>query len=202
MELCQLETACLCITSRISTLPPDCETLEVPTLSMESARDAFYRIYKAHGRSDSVHDVLEQLEGHPLSITLLAAVAHRNKWDNDRLARERKQRQTGVVRTGHNKSLAGTIEPSLTSAMFKELDPQARALLEAVAFFPQGGDQDNLGWLFPTISNGVAILDTFCILSLMHRNSGFITTGPTPRLSDPISSPLLCKTKECYFARM
>ena len=74
-KLCRLDTASVCIIPRISTVPPDCETLDVPTLSVEPARDAFYRIYKRRERPDLINDILKQLDFHPLSITLLATVA-------------------------------------------------------------------------------------------------------------------------------
>ena len=141
-ELTQFNKICVCIASRFSAIPPHCEAITVPTLSTAAAQDTFYRIYKHGDQSNRINNILERLNLHPLSITLLAIVAQHNHWDTSRIAAEWARQRTGVLDTQHSKSLATTIELSLASPTFRELGPQARSLLEIVAFFPQGGQRE------------------------------------------------------------
>jgi len=147
-ELSRFDNICICITSRISPTPPRCRHLDVPALSMDAAVNPFYHIYDVDDRSDVVSGILEQLDFHPLSVTLLATVAHQYRWDTNRLATEWEKRRTSVLQTEH-----AMIELSLASPMFQQLGHDARALLGVVIFFPQGVGEDNLNWLFPTITN-------------------------------------------------
>jgi len=124
--------------------------------------------------------------------------------------------RTRVLRTDHNKSLAATIELSLASPMFHQLGPDARDLLGAIAFFPQGINENNISWLFPTSTTPkqsfpIAFdrknaLDKFCTLSLTYRSNGFVMMlAPLRdylRPKDPTSSPLLCTIKSHHFRRL
>ena len=205
-ELCQFKTICVCVTSRITTVPRYCKRPQIPTLSMEAACDIFYGICGDDTRSGIVDDLLQRLDFHALSITLLATAASDNTWDHNRLVREWDLRRAQVLRTDHNESLAATIELSLASPTFSKLGPNARDLLGVVAFFPQGVDEKNLDWLFPTIPDNRTIFDKFCVLSLTYRSNGFVTMlAPIkdylcPR--DPTASPLLCATKDHYLTRL
>ena len=205
-ELSRFTNISLLITSRITTVPPHCKRPEIPTLSIEAACDIFYGIYGNRGRSGIINDLLHRLDFHALSITLLATTASHNAWDYDRLAKEWDAKRAQVLQTVYNQSLAATIELSLTSPTFRSLDPNARDLLGVIAFFPQGINEKNLGWLFPTISDGQHLFDTFCLLSLTYRINGFVTMLAPIRdyliPQDPRSSPLLCATRDHYFSRL
>jgi tetratricopeptide (TPR) repeat protein len=205
-ELSQFKTISLLITSRITTVPPRCKRPEIPTLSMEAACDIFYDIYGDRERSNIIGDLLERLDFHALSITLLATTASHNAWDYDRLATEWETQRAQVLQTDHNKSLAVTIELSLASPTFSSLGSNARDLLAVVAFSPQGINEKNLDWLFPTISNRRNIFDKFCALSLTYRNHRYITMLAPIRdyLSplNPRSSPLLCAARDHYITRL
>lgn len=67
----------------------------------------------------------DQLDFHPLSVTLLGTVAYHNNWDNDRLAKEREIRRTRILRTDHNESHAATAELSFALPVFCKLGPDA-----------------------------------------------------------------------------
>ena len=205
-ELSRFSNICLGITSRITIVPPRCRRPVIPTLSMEAACNIFYDIYGGGERSRIINDLLQRLDFHALSITLLATTASRNRWDPNELVKEWNARRARVLRTDYNESLAATIELSLASPTFRNLGPSARELLGVVAFFPQGVDKNNLRWLFPTIPNRRKMIDKFCLLSLTHRSNGFITMlAPIRehlRPRDPKSSPLLCATKDRYFDRL
>ena len=205
-ELSQFGNVCLGTTSRTTPISSKCETLNIPALSTEAARNIFHSIYKSGERLDIVDDILEQVDSHPLSLTLLATVAHHNKWDIGRLAKEWEKQRTSVPQTEHSESLAAAIELSLASPMLRDLEPDARDLLGVVAFFPQGVDEDNLGWLFPAIPDRTNIFDKFCTLSLTNRINGFVTMLAPLRdhlyPKDPKSCSPLCAAKECYFRRL
>ena len=206
-ELSRFNNICLVITSRIpNTLPSHCEIIETPTLSMEAGQETFYRIYRFGERSDEINDMLKELDFHPLSITLLATVSQQNRWNAKRLTTEWEKQRIGVLRTRNLGSLAAMVELSLASPMFQELGPDARELLGAVAFFPQGVHEDNVEGLFPMIPDGPSVFDTFCNLSLTNRGHGFVTMLAPLRdylqPKDPTASPLLCTAKDHYFRRL
>ena len=205
-ELCKIKTICVCITSRITIVPPRCKRPEIPTLSMEAACDIFYSIYGDGGRSNIISDLLRRLDFQILSITLLAATAHHNGWDYNRLAEGWDAQRAQVLQTNFNQSLTATIKLSLSSPIFCSLSPNTRDLLGVIAFFPQGIDEKNIARFFLTIANPKNIFTKLCALSLTYRSNGFVTMlAPIRdyfRPTDPRSSPLLRAARDYYFRRL
>ncbi|KAF9780538.1 hypothetical protein BJ322DRAFT_1213646 [Thelephora terrestris] len=160
-----------------------------------AAREIFYGIYGSDERSEIIDNLLQCLDFHALSITLLATAASDNVWDHDRLAKEWDEQRAQVLRTDHNESLAATIELSLASPTFRKLGPNARNLLGVVAFFPQGVGEKNLDWLFPTISDRANIFDNGFITMLAPIRDYF-------RPRDSQASLFICATKDHYFTRL
>ncbi|KAF9787267.1 hypothetical protein BJ322DRAFT_1019720 [Thelephora terrestris] len=186
--------------------PQGPEAREMYAVVEELTCEIFYGIHDTGERSDIVSDLVGRLDFHALSITLLATAASHNMWSYKRLAKEWDTQRARVLRTDYNESLAAAIELSLASPTFRNLGADARELLGIVAFYPQGIDENNLDWLFPTIPDRNTIFDKLCLLSLTSRRNEVITMlaplrdylGPR----DPRSSPLLCSTKDHYFTRL
>ena len=61
-ELSQFKTICLCINSRITTIPRHCRRPAIHTLSIEAACDIFYGIHDDGGRSDIISNLLRRLD--------------------------------------------------------------------------------------------------------------------------------------------
>jgi len=200
-ELSRFSNICLCITSRISTVPLNCEAVHIPILSMEAARDTSYRgtgnspIRSTTSRKNSTSILFLSPYSLLLPDTMRGAPADWTGNGND-----------SELHAQHSRGLATTIELSLASPMFRELGPDAQGLLGVVAFSPQGVNEKDIDRLFPTASDGLGVFDKFCILSLTYRSNGFVTMlAPLRdylRPKDPTSSPLLGTTRECYIARL
>ena len=107
-------------------------------LSKEAAYKTFNGIYKCGQPLDQINNILEQLDFHALSITLLATTAHHNRWGTSRLVKEWNEHWTAMLQTAHNKSLAAMIELLLSSPTFRSLGTDACDLLRVITFFPQG----------------------------------------------------------------
>jgi len=204
-ELSRIKTISLVITTRISMVPATCKYIEIPALSMISAREAFYNIYTNQKLAPEIDPVLQQLDHHPLSITALATVATQNRWDHSRLLREWEKRRVSLLQIPHTPGLSAVIESSLSSPMFTSLGPDARDILGVIAILPQGVCEAELDWIFPTVSDIRDIVDTLIILSLIHWNDGFVTMLAPVReylKADKCSCPLFVSTKNQYLTRL
>ena len=86
----------------------------------------FYSIHvRDRQQSGIIDDLLQHLDFHSLSITLLTTTTSHNMWDYAELAKEWNIHRAQVLQTDYNESLAATIELSLASPTFRKLGDDA-----------------------------------------------------------------------------
>jgi hypothetical protein len=147
-EFGSYQHVCLLTTSRMDPEIPGFHRVEVPTLSGDAARDAFYGLSHL-GRSPVVDDLLAKLDFHPLSIDLLASSVRENGWDESALLKAVDDDQEGVLKTQYYQHLKDAVERSFHSPTIRSLGHAARNALVAIAAFPRGVEETQLESVVP-----------------------------------------------------
>jgi len=160
------EHVCLLVTSRIYPDIQGFQRVEVPTLSEDGARDAFYGLCNLE-RSSAVDGLIAKLDCHPLSINLLANSVRENNWawDDD---------QTSALEKHHRQTLKDAVEPVFRSPTIQKLGAAARSTLAEIAAFPGGVEECKLESACPGIVGIGEAVDVLCRFSLMYRQDGFV----------------------------
>lgn len=163
----------LLVTTRMDIKIPDFFYMEVPALPVEAARDAFLSRSRL-GRSAAVDGLLEELEFHPLSITLLASAVNENNWDEPALLKAWDNGKTSILKTPGGKSLKEIIESILRAPTIQNLGVTAQRTLEAIATYPGEVREIQLLYIFPGIDGIGDAVDGLCKYSLLYRKDGFV----------------------------
>ena len=190
-ELGRRPKVCILATSRMDIKIANFFPMEVSTLPVEAAQDVFHS-YCRLGRSDEVEDLLEELDFHPLSITLLACAVNENGWDTPALLDAWDNDQTEILKASGRQSLEDMIESALRAPTIQKLGPTARQTLEAIATFQDGVEEIQLLNEFPSIDQIGSAVSALCKFSLMYRQEGFVKMFSPFRLyfQDTAQSPV------------
>ncbi|KAF9789177.1 hypothetical protein BJ322DRAFT_525743 [Thelephora terrestris] len=172
-EFGRCPTVCLLATSRIKAKIPGFRRIKVSTLSEDAARSTFHS-HCSLGRSVVVDKILEELDFHPLSITLLASAVSENGWSESALEEAWNNGKTSMLSASARESLEDTIESTLRTPTIRELGTTARETLEAIADYPKGVKEVYLLTIFPEIKGIGDTVNALCKFSLMYREEGFI----------------------------
>ena len=172
-EFGSYESICLVTTSRIYPNLHGFHRVEVPTLSEDNAREAFYSLCNL-GRSSVVDTLIAKLDSHPLSIELLASYVRENNWDEPMLLKVWGNDETGAVKTRYYQRLRDAVEPMLRSPTITNFGTTARDVLEVIATFPSGVEESELGRILHKIVGVGEVVDVLCGFSLIYREDGCV----------------------------
>jgi tetratricopeptide (TPR) repeat protein len=154
-------------------------TKDIPPLDVDSAREAFFRIYRQDSRSNAEEEItnlLIELEFHPLSINLLANAAQQNGWSPHMLLTRWRHQPSAVLDHGEGKqqSLSATMQLSLSSPSIQNFGEDGGRTLAIIAFLPQGLNGYLATQLLPSLPRIDIICDVLCRQSLVYRQGVFI----------------------------
>ena len=172
-EFGSYQHVCLLTTSRMDSEIPGFHRVEVPTLSGDAARDAFYGLSHLD-RSSVVDDLLVKLDFHPLSIDLLATSVRENGWDELALLKALDNDQEGVLKSQYYQHLKDAVERSFHSPTIRSLGDAARNALFAIAAFPRGVEETQLESVAPGMTGAGEAVDVLCKFSLVYRQDGSV----------------------------
>ena len=176
-EFGRCPTVCLLTTTRMEIKIQDFVRMEVPTLQVEAARDAFHSCCHL-GRSVAVDDLLVELDFHPLSITLLASAVSENNWDEPTLLEAWDNGKTSILKASGHQSLEERIQSILRAPTIRELGTTVQETLEGIAAFPGDVKEIQLLNIFPQVNRIGDAVDALCKFSLMYRQDGFVKIFP------------------------
>lgn len=164
---------CLLATSRIDIKIPDIIPIAVTTLPVEAAQDAFHSHCCLEG-SAAIHNLLFELDFHPLSIILLGKAVGENNWDEATLLEAWNDGKTSILRASYHQSLEVMIDSILLAPTIQGLGTAAQETLEAIASVPGGVKEMELLGTFPSIHGIGDAVNALCKFSLMYRQDGYV----------------------------
>ncbi|KAF9792018.1 hypothetical protein BJ322DRAFT_6910 [Thelephora terrestris] len=171
-EFGSYENVCLVTTSRMYPDIHGFHRVEVPTPTESGARDIFYSLCNL-ARTPTMDTLITKLDFHLFSIELLARTIRENSWDEQTLLKMWDDPK-GMLRTTYYEALKSTIEPVFRSPRMKELGTVARDVLEAIASFQSGVEEEQLEGIFCGTGRVREVVDVLCRFSLVHRRNGVL----------------------------
>jgi hypothetical protein len=172
-EFGSYQHVCLLTTSRMCPEIPGFHRVEIPALSGDAARDAFYHLSHL-GRTSVIDDLLAKLDFHPLSIDLLASSVRDNGWDESELLKALGDDKECVLKTQYYQHLKDTIERSFHSPTVQSLGDAAQNALITIAAFPCGIKETQLEDIVLGMTGVGEAVDVLCKFSLVYRQDGFV----------------------------
>ena len=176
-ELGSHEHVCLVTTSRMYPDIQGFHRINIPAPPEDCARDMFHSLCDL-GRSSTVDTLIAKLDFHPLSIELLTNAIRENDWDEATLLKVWDD-EASVLRENYYQRLKDAVEPVFRSPTIKKLGDAGRDVLGAIAAFPSGIGERQLGGIFHATGGVGEVVDVLCRFSLVSRRDGFVRM-PSP----------------------